>query len=361
MEYLLKAVNSLSKYRLALKHGEPFTPVVLRVHSDPISIIAKVLEQNPKGYTQIQDLLETAGSIIKAGLPDGSRSNHWSKTNMCEMEGERLASAERRVTAMCIEAALRENDFETAYSYTVNRVANTESSRFELVASYHDHLAWRAALEAGQYTHGSRLLPPVHLGTFGGKSDVRHIGQRLECFSTAVRIAPASQLQYALERFCGCEKQLNSLLKEEVARNIAIDYENGLNLLHRSFGSIGAPNFRKAPSRARTSPSTVQETSDDTVPMSLFDLSRATARAASRNLSALSSLQQSSNAGHPSSTELAGESGEVGAYEDDHHRARMRKRDHLRDAAMGTLTTGVGWLIGAPATSTTKDVNHDNT
>ena len=48
IEALLSATHALGEYRLVLKQGEPFTPVILRVHSDPISIIGKVLEQNPK-------------------------------------------------------------------------------------------------------------------------------------------------------------------------------------------------------------------------------------------------------------------------------------------------------------------------
>jgi hypothetical protein len=57
IEALLQATHALSEYRLVLKQGEPFTPVVLRVHTDPISIVGKILEQNPKSYTKVQNLV----------------------------------------------------------------------------------------------------------------------------------------------------------------------------------------------------------------------------------------------------------------------------------------------------------------
>ncbi|KAL2757143.1 hypothetical protein ACRALDRAFT_2088304, partial [Sodiomyces alcalophilus JCM 7366] len=353
-EYLLKAAHSLSRYRLVSKQDEPATPVFLRMHSDPISIIAKVLEQNPNGYTRIQDLLQMAYNMVKAGLPD----NHWpngsanggSSPNIYPWVEERLASTERRVTAMCIDAALREEDFETAYSYTVNRLTRDASSRHGLEARYREDLAWRAALQAGQYTHSSRSIPPTHLGTASGDPDIRHLQQRLECFSASLCMAPASQLQNILKSFCKCEKELDSALVEEIPRGIDSGKEN--TRLHRlpeslGFTTAGAAEMMLS-SSARPDASTINKQAEDIMPMSLFDLSRATARAASRNLSALSSLQQSSNAGHVSlDVETIAEYGKVGDYLDDQHRERIRKRDQLREAAMGTLATSVGWLIGA--------------
>jgi len=39
----------------------------------------------------------------------------------------------------------------------------------------------------------------------------------------------------------------------------------------------------------------------------------------------------------------------TGSAEADEMGRRVRKRDQLREAAMGTLVSGVGWLVGAPA------------
>ena len=77
----------------------------------------------------------------------------------------------------------------------------------------------------------------------------------------------------------------------------------------------------------------------DEAPMSLFDLSRATAQVASRNFTALSNLRGLAQV----STEKDVSENSDGQAEE----TRMRKRDQFRDAATGTLVSGVGWLIGA--------------
>ncbi len=110
IEALLKATHALSDYRLVLKQGEPFTPVVLRVHPDPIAIVGKVLEQNPKSYTKIQDLLDLGASMVEAGLTVRDKHGHSALT--AEQEPAQRSIAGKRITAMCIDAALTEDDFE---------------------------------------------------------------------------------------------------------------------------------------------------------------------------------------------------------------------------------------------------------
>ncbi|KAM3555996.1 hypothetical protein MY1884_005295 [Beauveria asiatica] len=114
VEALLRASHALSDYRLVLKQGEPFSPVVLRVHSDPIIIIEKVLNQNPKAYTRLQEFLEMGANMVYAGLTSPGSSTRPAVTSLVVERG--LFVAEKRIVAMCIEAALNEEDFETAYS-----------------------------------------------------------------------------------------------------------------------------------------------------------------------------------------------------------------------------------------------------
>ncbi|KOS17314.1 hypothetical protein ESCO_006354 [Escovopsis weberi] len=124
---------------------------------------------------------------------------------------QELDTAEQRIVAMCIESALREDDFETAYSFVVSR----------LDASADDQWSWKAALKAGQYIRSSRSQQPTHLGTASGNLDIRHLEQRIECLATALRIAPASQLQEILKTFRRCEEQLHSAIQEEMASESA--------------------------------------------------------------------------------------------------------------------------------------------
>src|SRR6202012_589650 len=113
----------MSSYSLTLQHGVPFQPVNIRVSSDPISLIEKILAQNSGSYAKLQDLINIGTNLVGAGLtvaPDRVLSS--------DELADRMHATERRVTGMAIEAALQEDDFETAYSYVVNRLSITPAS-----------------------------------------------------------------------------------------------------------------------------------------------------------------------------------------------------------------------------------------
>ncbi|KAI0145027.1 Sec39 domain-containing protein [Pestalotiopsis sp. NC0098] len=321
IEALLKATHGLSTYRLALKQGEPFTPVVLRVHSDPVSIIGKVLEQNPKSYTKLQAFLEIGANMVEAGLPAQQQTSERLSTPAQDVPAQK-SMVEKRVISMCIDAALTEDDFETAYSYVVNRLATSGT-----VPPSTDEYSWKAALQAGKYRRTARTIRPTHIGTSSGNLDIRHLEQRIECLSTALRIAPPDTLQEILNVFRRCEEELDAAVKAEEQQESAWDDQGDVQAMPGAFSStVPAGVVRHNNTR-----STRQQ---EEAPMSLFDLSRATMARAQRNLPALSSLQRSEQYGAEQASE-----------EDDSQ--RVRKRDQLREAAVGTLASGVGWLIGA--------------
>ncbi|PNY29739.1 Protein transport protein sec39 [Tolypocladium capitatum] len=332
IQALLKATHALSDYRLVLKRGEPFSPVVLRVHSDPISIIERALEQNPKAYTRLQEFLEMGIDMVRAGLPSRSRSDQPRASAGSGHQDAEIFVAERRIIAMSVEAALREDDFETAYSYVVSRLGTSASGPGE-VKGPHDEWSWQAALRAGQYIRTERSQQPTHLGTASGNLEIRHLEQRIECLATALRVAPTCQLQDILKSFRRCEEQLDSAIKEESAKEVAWGAAGDFADLP---GAFNAPGVDKTyPPRNMTASAAARQT--DEAPMSLFDLSRATASVAQRNFTALSSLQGVAAGMVPANPEPD----ESAAHQ------RVRKRDQLREAATGTLVSGVGWLIGA--------------
>ncbi|KAK3351402.1 secretory pathway protein Sec39-domain-containing protein [Neurospora tetraspora] len=443
IEALLQATHALSEFRLVLKQGEPFTPVVLRVHADPISIIDRILEQNPKSYTRLHDLLDLGTRMVKAGLTattktPASKQHHSSYTAATlspDEEAKQRLTAERRIIAMCIDAALTEDDFETAYSYILNRLSSPPSSMNKSSTPssvvIEDDYSWKAALQAGKYRRTSRTVRPTHLGTNASANpEIRHLEQRIECLSTALRIAPTPTLQEILNAYRRAEEELDSALKAEEEAEDAWDaagdsihgYGHGG---HRVPGAFGTPPGRKstvtgigggssaAAAAARSSNSAsrpqLKQKQTEEAPMSLFDLSRASVLSAQKNLSALSSLQRVAGGlgGHLGGV-AGGLSGSVGGlvggftsssnttnarnsissdrdrdrdmrpgsrgsastagggmmassfYSDggddgngsgngNNGHGRVRKRDQLREAAMGTLVSGVGWLVGAPA------------
>ncbi|KAI3330969.1 Sec39 domain-containing protein [Ustulina deusta] len=322
IEALLRATHALSEYRLVLKKGEPFTPVVLRVGTDPVSIIEKVLEQNPKSYTNIQDLLDIGSNMVDAGLLASDKLEQ-SKISLTSPSKHHVATR-RRITAMCVDAALTEDDFETAYSYVVNRVASDADTQTT------DEYSWKAALQAGKYRRTTRTVKPTHIGTASGNLDIRHLEQRIECLSAAVRIAPPATLQEILNVFRKCEEELNAAIKAEEAQESAWDDRGDLQAMPGAFSSTVPAGVGRNVTRSSRH---VEE-----APMSLFDLSRASMARAQHNFSALSSLQRSGQS--------RANDAEAGLDEAP-GQPRVRKRDQLREAAVGTLASGVGWLIGA--------------
>ncbi|PTB63573.1 secretory pathway Sec39 [Trichoderma citrinoviride] len=333
VEALLRCTHALSEYRLTLKQGEPFKPVVLRVHSDPISIIDKVLEQNPKAYTRLPEFLEMAANMVRAGITQQARSVKFDSP--AEDSSKELVRAEKLIIALCIEAALREDDFETAYSYVVSRLEAPASGGGG--SQEQDEWSWKAALKAGQYVRTDRTLLPTHLGIASGNPEIRHLEQRIECLATALRVAPASQLLEILKTFRRCEEQLDSAIAEEAAAEASWA---AAGEVPGAFETAGPAHGLQS---SRNMTATAASKQAEEAPMSLFDLSRATASVASRNFTRLSSLSSSlaGAASLASSTTSNSTLGEQQAPQ------RLRKRDQLREAATGTLVSGVGWLIGA--------------
>lgn len=356
-EALLQATHALSGYRLVLKQGEPFTPVVLRVHADPISIIGKILEQNPKSYTQIQDLIDLGIRMVEAGLVHPLRDKNPLSP---EATATHRATAERRITAMCIDAALTEDDFETAYSYVMNRLSSLADSPLGT-----DEYSWKAALQAGKYRRTARTMRPTHLGTASANADVRHLEQRIDCLATALRIAPPPTLQEILNAFRRAEEELDAALLAEQQQEEEWDARgdsmrgSSSAAMPGAFASGAAASKPRAavPTSSSSSRRQRQAAAAEEAPMSLFDLSRASVLSAQRNFSALSALQRSAGFGvgggggsarssldqqqQPPLSPTGTSDGEEAAAK------RVRKRDQLREAAMGTLVSGVGWLVGA--------------
>lgn len=295
--------------------------MVLRVHSDPISIIDKVLEQNPKAYTRLPEFLEMAANMVRAGITQQVRSVKFNSTT--EDSSRELIRAEKLIIALSIEAALREDDFETAYSYVVSRLEATASD------GDRDEWSWKAALKAGQYIRTERTLLPTHLGIASGNPEIRHLEQRIECLATALRVAPTSQLQEILKTFRRCEEQLDSAINEEAAAEASWA---AAGEVPGAFESSTSHNLRSTRNMTATAASKQAEEA----PMSLFDLSRATANVAQRNFTKLSGLSSLATS-RPLASSPSGEQAPQ----------RLRKRDQLREAATGTIVSGVGWLIGA--------------
>jgi hypothetical protein len=354
LEHLIIVTHAVGEYRLVLRQKEPFTPVALRVHADPISIIGRILEQNPRSYTKINDFVWMGKEMTKAGLPvrDTTVDSTVNEQQFLDQE----SVAERRVVAMCISAALAEDDFETAYSYITTRLAAIASQAHTRTPDHGrrgglfaerppriiDDWSWKAALEAGKYRRTSQTTKPTHLGNSSGNPEIRHLEQRMDCLSHALRFAPKSTLQEILNAYRRCEEELETQTKLEAEQEEAWDTQGDDKAMP---GGFGVKKKDVAPYSSRAA---------EEAPMSLFDLSRASMARAQSGFSALASLQ---NKMGNLSVETLGESGLDS--ESSAARQAMRKRDQLKNVATGALASGVGWLIGAtPNPSNSRSENH---
>ena len=354
MEHLIMVTHAVGEYRLVLKQGELFTPVALRVHGDPISIIGRILEQNPKSYTKINDFVWMGKEFVKAGLTAPKPA---ADSIVDELQvREQMSIAERRVVAMCVSAALAEDDFETAYSYVTARLAtiagqahaqtpDMERRGGRLVESSQmamDDWSWKAALEAGRYRRTSHTTRPTHLGNASGNPEIRHLQQRMDCLSHALRFAPKSTLQEILNAYRRCEEELETQLKLEAEEEDAWDTQGDGQAMPGGFGAEKKTQTRSS-------------RGGEEAPMSLFDLSRASMARAQTGLSALSSVQTKLG-----NLKINAPAEDVPGYDYTAAQAQaMRKRDQLKNAATGALASGVGWLIGAtPQSPNPSDRGH---
>ncbi|KAL8719054.1 MAG: hypothetical protein Q9225_003888 [Loekoesia sp. 1 TL-2023] len=343
---LLAATHSMSFYSLTLQHGVPFQPVNIRASKDPMSLIGKVLEQNTRSYTKLDDLIEIGQNLAKAGLGPAKAQDRSAETE----RGHQLSESSRRITSMAIEAALREGDFDTAYSYIVNRLSPTvptSSTGSSLTnqdpeTSTEDDISWRAAYLAGRSTPSK---------SSSSQPSLRHLEQRLELLSLSLLLAPSTYLPEILQVWRAVESDLTALLAREAVEedqwNSKADRGN-TTTVPGGFAPSTADIDRIANQKPRRQSRATAAAANEEAPMGLFDVARGAAQAFSKNafplragLAAASTSEGSAKA-RPSS--IGSDSGGSETKGE-----RVRKRDMVANAVRGGLASGIGWVIGAPA------------
>lgn len=350
---LLSATHAMSFYSLTLQHGVPFQPVNIRVSTDPLSLIQKLLSQNSRSYTHLDDMVSIGQNLVVARpstLLEEEDEMPWADSAVLE---KRKAAAERRVIGMTVEAALSEDDFETAYSYVVNRLnpstpspltspaISASSRQFYFAAPMEkeesDDIAWRAALQAGR--HRSSLSSSFTWGqSTASRSDLRQLEQRMELLSQALLLAPPRHLEEVLAVWQECEKEMTTLLAEE---NEAEDRFNDA-ADRRLPGAFSNDTIAVQP-RREVGRGAVEES-----PMGLFDVARGAAAAFSKSAFPLRGAGDNRTAsanqgGDLSSSRVSmdfSDSGSMSAED------RVRKRDMVANAVTGGLASGIGWVLG---------------
>ncbi|KAF1985283.1 secretory pathway Sec39 [Aulographum hederae CBS 113979] len=430
IEALLKATHALSFYSLTLQHGVPFQPVNIRVAADPIGLLIKVLRQNSHSYTQLDNLIAIGKNLVEAGLQTDTRVTSFTPEDettatpamfslLASDAGSEIGSdaanplfiepsptaitsakalAERRITGMAIDAALKEDDFETAYSYVVNRLnpplpvtstatpstspppmspdasssdvrkdsaylrpalsttttgsrrrsGTVTSSSTAIRSTSSDDISWRAALLAGRYKSPNAQPSPSSSIAYLTKSPhlnpLRRLEQRMDLLSRSLLLAPADAIVEILNVWRRCEEEYAALLAQEEREEAEhADRAEGGGRIPGGFGQLGVYDGRELGQARRE----VGREAREEAPMGLFDVARGAASALSRSAFPLRGGQRPSGA--RMSVDSAGGQGhsrsgsEAGSTEE----GRVRKRDMVASAVTGGLASGIGWVLGA--------------
>jgi hypothetical protein len=355
---LLSATHAMSFYSLILEHGVPFQPVNIRVSASPLSLIRKLLSQNRGSYTKLDDLISIGQNLV-ISMPATIMDEEVLPPLDASVVERKKAAAERRVTGMAIEAALEEDDFETAYSYVVNRLSpstpsqtpSTFSQRFVFDADDAEHdddaedVAWRAALRAGRYNASQHTSSSWSQASSAARPGLRQLEQRMELLSQALLLAPPSHLEDVLQVWQHCEAEMTALLAKEVEIEERFNDAADQKLPGTFINEIVAVQPRREVGRGAAEES----------PMGLFDVARGAAAALSKSAFPLSVSARA--ASKPESRESAGsnrvsmdlsDSGGMSGHDE-----RVRKRDLVANVATGALATGsgalasgLGWMLG---------------
>ncbi|OQN97551.1 hypothetical protein B0A48_16705 [Cryoendolithus antarcticus] len=335
---LLAATHSLSFYSLTLQHGVPFQPVSIRVSQDPIGLLSKVLEQNSGSYTKLDDLIAIGQNLIAAGLVNSTTDEDaTSATSPGQDLTKQNQDADRRITLMAVESALREDDFETAYSYVVNRLTPSSLTPKES----EDDTSWRAAFLAGRFRPTSSTPPSL-----------RRLEQRTELLSLALLLAPKSALTDILSAWRRCEEEMTSLAKSQAREEAEFDDHADKKQVLPGHFVVNATQPDLVLGQKRRELGRLASGSGggkgEEAPVSMFDLTRSAAAALGRGvggtLGGVGTL-----AGPRKSTEMS-RSGVEGNEEGDGVGAmgeRVRRRDMVANAVSGGLASGLGWVLGA--------------
>ncbi|EYE94342.1 secretory pathway Sec39 family protein [Aspergillus ruber CBS 135680] len=341
IQALISATHALSFYSLTLQHGVPFQPVSIRVHQDPLSLIEKVLDQNTKGYTNLDDLLSIGRNLVAAGFPPTpSDSDSYEHTPISEEDAPIIA--ERRVISLAISSALASDDLGTAYSYIFTRLATQTPSS----TSIKDDISWRAVYNAGRYRSPATSSPPSL------QSQINQLSQRMELLSLALVLVPyADPLPEILGAWRRCDEEMSVLRSQESEEEEIWDTKGDtVSMVPGGFGPSESEQDaletkQQHARRARAHQQQQQQNrSHEEAPMGLFEVARGAAMALHKNTLPLRGMA----AAGTSTSRPAGHDWVDG---DDDREAdsedRMRKRDVVSNMVTGGLASGIGWVLGA--------------
>ncbi|KAI5808086.1 secretory pathway protein Sec39-domain-containing protein [Peziza echinospora] len=361
---LLKATHALSFYSLTLTPGVPLLPVQIRINSDPVSLLGRLLDQNTASYLQLDKLVPLAKDLHYGTSPIRSRSIAEEKT-----EDEQV---ERRVLGMCIESALAEDDFDTAYSLTKSRLKTPEGKPItahkegDAGDENNDESAWKACFQAGRYRSHSHHNPRR-------EDDIlKRLEMQMELLAEALRSCPAVACNQVLSEWMRKEDEMASVLVREAEQDEAHAAAANRGLLSKpgiigglpggwsSNASLGTTPASNRSYQATTSSSSTNlnhnnmpgtSVGESEAPMGLFAVAAGAAKALGSTVRPLGAGAPRSATGTPkpgakvtsdSSSPPSSPPSMGGSPQQ-----QRRKRDIVGGMVTSGLASGLGWVLGA--------------
>ncbi|KAK9470196.1 Sec39 domain-containing protein [Dipodascopsis tothii] len=174
-EALLRATNKIGSYALTLVHGQPLSPLQLKMNGNAEDVVEQILAANPRAYAELDDLVATARDFCTglAVVPE--------------------TGLDYRVTRMCVYSALVADDFSAAYDYCINRLWPDA----ETIQRVDPDLLWQVFFAAGKFVspNSPAALPVLSPGApdvpvFQLRHTIDHLGLQLKLLSYAMNICP---------------------------------------------------------------------------------------------------------------------------------------------------------------------------
>lgn len=143
IKHLLKAISNMKNFKIVVERGVPVTPNQIfkkftTLSSDtnsPTDLISLILEQNPKSYLAYEKLYRILNDLILATpiMED-------TKTPTTDRSSNQIA----RLKSVCIESALIDNNFQFAYSKSIELFEHCSNE--EILSK-----TWLTIFQVGKY------------------------------------------------------------------------------------------------------------------------------------------------------------------------------------------------------------------
>jgi neuroblastoma-amplified sequence len=209
----IEAASRISSFHLVSSSGHQITPLEMRLTKDRMDLVASILSQTPSAYQHLEPLLEL---IHKLGFHDD-------------------VTVEIRLHTIAAQAAMYDEQFETAANYCCTAVTTLESrlgpdGRGD---GHEGHIPWPSLVKDCW-----QLCFQI-----GKQQEYKHTEQKLILLSHSLRLCPPDQILriLAIWRQADAEQDYSAQLDRDVGRSTPRSRLGLLSTMAKDLTSSRAP------------------------------------------------------------------------------------------------------------------------